>query len=43
MVMREVRDAMAEILEHTTLAMVCRKVDMARLKQRGPTVATYQI
>jgi Rrf2 family protein len=42
-VMREVRDAMAEILEHTTLAMVCRKVDMARQKQRGPSVATYEI
>ncbi len=43
MVMREVRDAMAQILEHTTLAMVCRKVDMARMKQRGPTAATYEI
>src|ERR1700733_15246295 len=29
MVMREVRDATAEILERTTLATVCRKVDMA--------------
>src|SRR5579864_1989062 len=36
LVMREVRDAMAEILEHTTLAMVCRKVDLARQKQLGP-------
>src|ERR1700722_11337393 len=30
MVMREVRDAIADILDHTTLAMVCRKVDEAR-------------
>ncbi len=42
-VMREVRDAMAEILEHTTLAMVCRKVDSARQKKLGPAVATYEI
>ena len=34
-VMREVRDAIADILDHTTLAMVCRKVDAARQKQRG--------
>jgi Rrf2 family protein len=29
-VMREVRDAMAQILDSTTLAMVCEKVDQAR-------------
>ena len=29
-VMRQVRDAMAEILDETTLAMVCKKVDDAR-------------
>jgi hypothetical protein len=40
---REVRDAMAEILENATLAVVCRKVDSARQKQRGPVVATYEI
>ena len=43
MVMREVRDAMAEILERTTLAMVCRKVDLARQKQRGPEALAYDI
>lgn len=30
MVMREVRDAIAAILDHTTLAQVCRRVDEAR-------------
>jgi Rrf2 family protein len=30
MVMKEVRDAIAHILDHTTLADVCRKVDSAR-------------
>jgi Rrf2 family protein len=34
MVMREVRDAVAAILERTTLAMVCRKVDQAQQKQQ---------
>jgi Rrf2 family protein len=33
-IMREVRDAMANILEHTTLATVCGKVDRAVKKQR---------
>src|SRR5579863_4889372 len=33
MVMREVRDGMAAILEQTTLAMVCRKVEQAQQKQ----------
>lgn len=42
-VMREVRDAMAEILDNTTLAMVCEKVDMARQKQLGPTAGSYEI
>ena len=32
-VMKEVRDAMAEILENATLASVCREVDLARSKQ----------
>jgi len=36
-VMREVRDSIAEILEQTTLATVCRKVDSARVKQAGET------
>ena len=31
MVMREVRDAMAAILDRTTLAQVCRRVDEARV------------
>jgi len=42
-VMREVRDAIAEILDHTTLAMVCRKVDSARQKQRGAASLVYEI
>ncbi len=42
-VMREVRDAMAEILEGTTLASVVRRVDEAQKKQRGPRVLTYEI
>src|ERR1700689_2599799 len=37
-VMKEVRDAMAAILERTTLASVCRKVDEARQKQRDSAV-----
>ena len=42
-VMREVRDAIAEILDRTTLAEVCRRVDSAQQKKRGPTVMMYQI
>jgi len=43
MVMREVRDAMAEVLERTTLASVCRMVDQARQKQAGPGRMVYEI
>jgi len=44
MVMREVRDAMAAILERTTLAMVCRRVDQAqRRQQSAPGVMLYEI
>jgi len=42
-VMREVRDAMAEILERTTLATVSRKVDLAQQKKRGPGAQLYEI
>jgi Rrf2 family protein len=42
-VMKEVRDAMANILEHTTLASVCRKVDVARQKRHGPEGQFYDI
>jgi len=35
MVMKEVRDATAKILERTTLASVCRRVEEARQKQQG--------
>jgi Rrf2 family protein len=42
-VMREVRDAMAAILDQTTLSMVCRRVDQARLKQHLPTLINYDI
>jgi Rrf2 family protein len=43
MVMREVRDAIAQILDHTTLSMVCHQVDAARRKQRGPAALVYDI
>jgi Rrf2 family protein len=42
-VMKEVRDAMAAILERTTLASVCRRVDAARQKQQGPESLVYTI
>jgi DNA-binding IscR family transcriptional regulator len=42
-VMREVRDAIAEILDHTTLSMVCHKAETARRKQRGPAALAYDI
>jgi DNA-binding IscR family transcriptional regulator len=38
-VMKDVRDAMARILEGTTLAAVCRKVDQARRTQSGATTS----
>lgn len=43
MVMKDVRDAVAEILEQTTLAAVCRKVDAARQKQLGAAALAYNI
>jgi Rrf2 family protein len=43
MVMREVRDAIADILDHTTLAMVCRKVDEARELRQEPAALMYEI
>lgn len=42
-VMREVRDAIAGILDHTTLASVCRKVDQARLEQAPASAWYYEI
>jgi Rrf2 family protein len=36
MVMREVRDAIAGILDSTTLAQVCQRVDEARAEMEGP-------
>jgi Rrf2 family protein len=42
-VMREVRDAIAGILDSTTLAMVCSKVDLARQKQEAPEGWSYEI
>lgn len=42
-VMRQVRDAMAEILDSTTLAMVCEKVDRARRTQDAMESFTYEI
>jgi hypothetical protein len=41
--MREVRDAIAGILDHTTLASVCRKVDQARLEQAPASAWMYEI
>lgn len=48
MVMREVRDAIAQILDSTTLAMVCEKVDSARRTRddehrRETEALTYEI
>ena len=42
-VMREVRDAIAAILDSTTLAMVCEKVDQARQTQHEAAGLTYEI
>jgi DNA-binding IscR family transcriptional regulator len=41
--MREVRDAIAEILERTTLATVCRKVEKARQQKRDLLALTYEV
>jgi Rrf2 family protein len=43
MIMREVRDAIAGILDSTTLAMVCEKVDIARHAQPEEDALTYEI
>ncbi|HAX43568.1 MAG TPA: Rrf2 family transcriptional regulator [Bryobacteraceae bacterium] len=42
-VMREVRDAMAAILDRTTLAMVCRKVDERRIETEHAGALMYYI
>jgi Rrf2 family protein len=42
-VMREVRDSIAQILDHTTLSMVCHKVDAARRKQGKASALLYDI
>ena len=42
-VMKEVRDAMAGILERTTLASVVRREDQARLKQCEPNAQFFDI
>lgn len=42
-VMREVRDAIAEILDRTTLSMVGEKVDAAREKKSDPDALMYYI
>jgi Rrf2 family protein len=42
-VMRRVRDAMAEILDDTTLAAVCKEVDEARLKQGSSKIINFDI
>src|SRR5579863_2467989 len=43
MVMREVRDAMSKILDSTTLAMVCGKVDEARRQKQEIEAFTWEI
>src|SRR5579863_1589572 len=43
MVMREVRDAMAKILDSSTLAMVCGKVDQARRDRKETVTWSYEI
>jgi Rrf2 family protein len=43
MVMREVRDAMSKILDSTTLAMVCAKVDAARDEDQAMAAFTWEI
>lgn len=43
MVMREVRDAISKILDATTLAMVCGKVDAARRRRQEIETFTYEI
>jgi Rrf2 family protein len=42
-VMRDVRDAISRILDSTTLASVCNKVDAARRKQQEIEAFTYEI
>jgi len=42
-VMRQVRDAMAAILDETTLAMVCQQVDQARTKRTPAKVMNLEI
>ena len=42
-VMREVRDAIAAVLDSTTLAMVCRKVDDALERSAEPESIMYYI
>lgn len=42
-VMREVRDAIAEILDRTTLAMLCKRVDDARQKKQEEGALMYYI
>lgn len=43
LVMREVRDATAAILDHTTLAQVCQRVDDARAESQEGEVLMYYI
>lgn len=43
MVMREVRDAIATILDNTTLAEVCRRMDEARTAAQGSDALMFYI
>lgn len=42
-VMREVRDVIAKILDHTTLTMVNRRVDQNARKKLGPDAVAFDI
>jgi Rrf2 family protein len=42
-VMRKVRDAMAEILDNTSLAAVCKEVDKAKIKMAPSALVNFEI
>jgi hypothetical protein len=41
--MREVRDAISDVLDRTTLADLLRKADSNRPAREGPEIAQYEI
>jgi DNA-binding IscR family transcriptional regulator len=42
-IMREVRDAISDVLDRTTLADLLRKADSNRPAREGPEIAQYEI